>query len=670
MEWLRLLLATLAMVVVLVVPGYVVARTQFISRTTIIGVSPCLSVALYVMLGIFLGAFGFRMNALALPVLALVIALVFALFLRLIGKRVFLDVISHERIFMDDEAKTLVAYIVVGLVLAFFYFLMSLDGAGSFANASDSCAHLNFVRAFVESGTYSTLRVTSDASLITEGSFYPAAWHVLVAIATSFTNGSITMAANSVNFLILSFVYPSACALLMGVIFPDGSVEKLAGSLASVCFVGFPWIFLVWGQLVSNLLGFALVPVFVFLFRELLFSEDARSTGSALVPFLLATVALVFSQPNSVFTAGIFCLPFIVKRARLFLDFREGGTSNGSLASAVVLLLVALVWVALYKAPFMKGVVSVNWHPSNSIFQALINAFSLAYGSLQTAQPLLALFVVLGYFRMLADKDRRSLCAVYLFCLLIHIENSTVGFPHARVLAGFWYNDPYRTGAMLALSSIPLASAGMSFCASRASRILVGPCDRCALIHLRVALTAVLAIALLIPTYELPGYGTRRTGFGALSESMSTLYRHDNSEGIDNEEWAFLDKVQAIAGDEPVFNIPEDGSGVLYGVSGMNVLFRRFPAEACDQELVALGKNLSEIATDSVVRRKVRSLGVRYVMMLDCNASEGEGSIVPYANQLDTWRGVYSINDSTPGFTLILSEGDMRLYKIDDEFFG
>lgn len=669
MEWLRLFAASLMMSVVLIVPGYAIARLSFNSRATAFSVSPCLSIALYVVLGILLEMAGFHVGSLILPALALVIALALAAIWHSIGKGA-ISRLDADPGSAGDGTRVLASYIFFGLVASFFYFLMCLDGPDSFANTSDSCAHLNYVRAFVESGTYSTLKVSSDASTISTASFYPAAWHVLVAVAASFTNGSMAMAANSVNFLILSFVYPSACALLLSVVFPDGLAERLSGSLVSVCFVGFPWIFLVWGQLVSNMLGFALVPVFVFLFRELLFPEAARGIRPAFALLLLATTALVFSQPNSVFTAGIFCVPFIVKCVQLHLNLKQDGTSNALRARVMVLLMVALAWVVLYKAPFMRGVVAVNWHPDKSFIQAVVNAVYLAYGSLQTAQPLLALFVALGFFRALGDENGRSLCVVYLFCLLIHVANSTYGFPYARVFAGFWYNDPYRTGAMLAMSSIPLASIGMSFCVTRASDFVLGACDplsrRCA----RAALTVVFAFVLLIPTYELPGYGTHRTGFGALYESMTSLYLHDNPEGIDNEEWAFLDKVQAIVGDGLVFNIPEDGSGVLYGVSGMNVLFRRFPAVSCDQELVDLGENLSEIVTNASVRSRVRSLGVRYVMMLDCNANEGEGSIVLYANQLDTWKGVYSIDESTPGFTLLLSEGDMRLYKIDDELLA
>ncbi len=670
MEWLRLFATSLIMAALLIAPGYVAAYGSFNSRSVALSVSPSLSIALYVLAGVLLEALGFHVGALAVPAVALAIALLIFKIQGLLKRNGILELVL-SRCSAGCDFNNLMLYVFVGVVVSFIYFFMCLDGANSFANASDSCVHLNYVRSFIETGTFSTFKVSSGPSHIYDAGFYPAAWHVLVAIASSFTNGSITMAANSVNFLILSVVYPSACALLLGSIFTDEAGARHAGALASACFVGFPWIFLVWGQLVSNMLGFALVPVFVFLFRELLSSENVRKALAISVPFLLTSIALVFSQPNSIYTGGIFCVPFIVKRVQALMDLK-GKTKNNDLRSLVIVLsIVAAIWVAFYKAPFMRAVISVDWHPTNSIVQAVANAFFLAYGSLQTAQPLLALFVLLGFFRALSSDGKRPLCAVYSFCFLVQVANSTNGFPHSRVFAGFWYNDPYRTGAMLALASVPLACLGMSFCVSVFSNSVLGPCGRRNRKVVHLATTFVLVLALLFPAYELPGYGVRRTGFGSMSELLTSLYLHDNPEGIDSSEWAFLSKVQEIVGNDLVFNIPEDGSGVLYGVSGMNVLFTRYPAgTSSSRGAAALGECLSEIGTNAEACNTVRSLGIRYVMLLDCNADKGEGSVVAYANQPDAWKGVYSIDESTPGFKLLLSEGDMRLYKIEDDLLS
>ena len=671
-EWVTFFAAVLLMGLVLVIPGYIVARGTLLSRAVAICVSPCLSIALYTMGGIVLALCGMCVSSNILLILVVLFALLLRLLISL-KKGAMLDHVASTGRRSEETGVlslgVLGLYGLVGVFAAFVYYVMCLDGPNSFANASDTCAHLNYVRAFVDSGTYSVLKVASSASLVATGGFYPAAWHVLAAISTTFTHLSVPMAANVVNYLILAFIFPSACALLLSKVFAGKPTELRVGSIACICFVGFPWIFLVWGQLLSNLLGFALVPVFVFLFDELLFSERSCVIQRATF-LLLALVALVFAQPNAIFTAGIFCIPSIIKRARLSCEHGNCSLTIKRLLPVFVVVGIAMVWLVAYKAPFMRGVVSFDWKPSDSFAQSVANGLSLAYGSLQTSQLFLALLVLLGFIHLVADGNGRSLCGIYLFCFLIYVANNTAGFPHSHVLSGFWYNDPYRTGAMLAMASIPLASSGMSALLAAAFtfvRICNGQKGRG---YVTATVVAILGLALLFPSYELPGFGVRRTGFGSFSELAASLYSHDNAGGIDDEEWEFLAKVKKLVGDDLVFNIPEDGSGVLYGASGMNILFRRFPAEAQDPAVVVLGKRLSELSIDSEVRCKVRAMGLRYVMMLDCHGDSGEGSLVTYANQPDLWSGVYSLDSETPGFELLLSEGDMRLYRIDDEYLS
>ncbi|WP_293845707.1 DUF6541 family protein [uncultured Parolsenella sp.] len=668
-EWLSYFMATSMMGLSIIVPGYIVGRGALRSKAIAFCASPCLSIALYSVAGIVLGFSGKSVSAIAL----IMLALLFSFLLRILfsvksgnqAKRSAYIQLGHGE--TGGPSFGIVGiYVFSGLIASFAYYLACLDGPNSFANASDTCAHLNYVRAFVESGSYSVLKVASSASLVATGGFYPAAWHVLVAIAAIFTRFSITMAANVVNFLILVLIFPSACALLLGKVFTGKKTELLVGAIACVCFVGFPWVFLVWGQLVSNLLGFALVPVFVFLFDELLSTQGLRKMQHAAC-LLLAILALVFAQPNAVFSAGIFCIPSIFKAAQLICDRRNCGMASKRMLLATVAAGIIAVWLVLYKAPFMRGVVSFDWRPNSSLAQSVANALCLAYGSLQTAQPFLAILVLFGFIRLAADESRRGLCGVYLLCLLIYLANNTSGFPHSHVLSGFWYNDPYRTGAMLAMASIPLACSGMSALLKAVLghvRKDGGPiCRGCTC----ATVIAVSTLALLFPSYELPGYGYRRTGFGAFSELMTSLYSYDNTGGIDSEEWKFLERTRAIVGNSLILNIPEDGSGSLYGVSGMNILFRRYPADPQDPAVAVLGKRLSKLSDDSEVRCKVRAMAIKYVMMLDCHANIGEGSTVSYANQPDLWSGVYSIDCDTPGFDLLLSEGDMRLYRIDDE---
>ena len=59
----------------------------------------------------------------------------------------------------------------------------------------------------------------------------------------------------------------------------------------------------------------------------------------------------------------------------------------------------------------------------------------------------------------------------------------------------------------------------------------------------------------------------------------------------------------------------------------------------------------------------VEKAGARYVMLLD-EKSYDDRTVVKLRYKEEDWVGIESITQDTPGFTLVLSEGDMRLYRI------
>lgn len=80
-------------------------------------------------------------------------------------------------------------------------------------------------------------------------------------------------------------------------------------------------------------------------------------------------------------------------------------------------------------------------------------------------------------------------------------------------------------------------------------------------------------------------------------------------------------------------------------------------------ESVAVRTRLAHIAEDDEVARAVRSMGARYVLALDISGVKGDSIEVAYDPA--GWEGISSIDDDTPGFSVVLAEGDMRLYRID-----
>ena len=132
---------------------------------------------------------------------------------------------------------------------------------------------------------------------------------------------------------------------------------------------------------------------------------------------------------------------------------------------------------------------------------------------------------------------------------------------------------------------------------------------------------------------------------------------------LDREEVAFIQKVAATIGpDQAVINLPYDGSLIAYGLTGLKAYYlERYGYNSAHEtpESVLIRTDLSEISTSADVLEAVQSTGCRYVLLLKRDKD------IVYNFDESLWQGISGIDDTTPGFTPVLSEGDMRLYRID-----
>lgn len=77
-------------------------------------------------------------------------------------------------------------------------------------------------------------------------------------------------------------------------------------------------------------------------------------------------------------------------------------------------------------------------------------------------------------------------------------------------------------------------------------------------------------------------------------------------------------------------------------------------------------EQLDDIATNSSVQDAVKNLGAEYVLKLDQGDQYVRANPYLWSYREEDWTGIDSIDDDTPGFEIVLSEGDMRLYRIVD----
>ena len=118
-----------------------------------------------------------------------------------------------------------------------------------------------------------------------------------------------------------------------------------------------------------------------------------------------------------------------------------------------------------------------------------------------------------------------------------------------------------------------------------------------------------------------------------------------------------------------MLNNPEDGSIFGYSVYGLNMYYRNCYTPSPETETEAsylVRTKLNEYSSNPEVQSAVRSIGAKYVLQLDSGDSSAEYRIAYVTNNFDEWGGINAIDENTPGFELIASVDDIRLYKILD----
>lgn len=695
--WSTFFMAMAVACVFLYAPGFFVMRALRVRAVAALCLAPCASVVLYAAATTIGPVIGIEASwaTVALPCIALPAAI--ALWrLRASSDRRLLGIAPAGYAFRGkiSEAWLLFAlYVACGLVVVGIVFIKNLDGPDSFLQAWDNSHHLSSVRAFVDSGNFSMLTTTSYATPLDrsftpwpgEASFYPSAWHVLCALTVSATGASVPLAVNAVNALIIGIVLPTSMLVLMARLFPGQRGVVRCGALVSLAFAVFPWGFLTFGPLYPNMLSYALMPAVGVLFMAI-FDKDAtrRRRMACTGLFCMGIAALACAQPNAVFSLAVFLTPFcITTAARLSAALscarrypHAARWGAGLIAAAVV----ASIWWALFNAPFLQDVIWYDWPSKETHAQAIANIALMSF-SYAPAQLLLAAFVGIGLACALADARFRWFGWSFLFAAFIcYIDLSHDGFVK-HLLAGFWYTDQLRTASMAALFAIPLAALGLRNAASAAAHLLnsfVRASGGVPVAQGVAAAAAALAamVVVFFPSYDIPGHHHVETGFGAIRERVEDQNSVVRMNYLDAAEKDFVRQVKEIVpDDEVIINSPDDGSVFLYGYDGLRTYYRyltgysRTSTESPDSAFIR--KGLYRLAADARVKEAVRAIGAEYVLVLDQGKDDGVGSdderwrfILKDETDDEIWSGIRAIDDETPGFEIVLSQDDMRLYRM------
>lgn len=647
--WVLLLFDFLFSLLVVAGPGYFVFRLVGFGRAASISFAPlasflAMTISVFVLRA--LGIWATWQTVLFSMAAAILLACAIAALLR-----------NKLKLNYEIDYRLIIIACGVSTIVAFFYYVLPLDSAVSFYQENDNIAHLSAVREFLDTGIFCHESIAS----------YPALWRSFAAVVASFGAGEVTVAANAVNLLLITYVYPSTMAAFIQVVLPNHERARLLASCFVSAFAAFPWGLLIFGPLYPNIAGNALLPLAMAAFAMGIRSERRNEALIWVFIFMAGCLLLFYAHPNALFTGVVVLTPLCVKTI-WNRTFCAGFTAKRrKLLCGGFILFVVLTWTILYKMPALRGVVSFDWPSYTSVSQAIVNILTLALNKVSAPQIVLGILVLFGLYVSMNDGEHSWMVASYVLLCAIYVADVALGGRLQHYLAGFWYSDSFRVASSFVFVLVPLASLGLDGVFSTVSRLrLVISGDK---VVKRTGARSAFAMGCLLfvvfcPSFSIPKNAFVTTGFGAVEGMMdSGNLLAENQNGLDKEEIRFLREVHEVVGDNPILNYPYDGSAYAYAVEDLNVVNRGW-YENGNYEVALLGREADELSSNSEVQAAFHSLGVKYVLLLDYDRENG-GLYMAGGYSQSSWTGLEKLNDETPGFKIVLKQGDMRLYEIE-----
>lgn len=678
MAWLVFVLSLLVAAVLLFVPGSLLVSAFGVRLTVSLSIAPVVSVALYSTLAIVYGFAGIPASpaALFLPPLLVGLALLFGLRRRRhVGQVALLNVSEELSGGMWGSSKiatwpvlSIGAALLSALLVAVFVFLCNVGSPDTFLNNYDIAFHLSRVREFMDSGNCSSLA----------GGFYPSAWHCVAAMVCSVTGCSVPSAVLSSIIAFVVLVFPVGTYYFLATLFPGKPRRVFLGCLFCLCIAFFPWRIMLFGPLYPNVASFSLMPAVVALFIRL-FGPREQGEGRALCAalFVLGGVSLTLAQPNTVFFAALYLVPYCMYRIGVAVSgsaFAGGRRWPGAVLAIAFLAVFVVAWVAVLSTPYMEPLVAYERATPVGVTKAINRLLTFQF-VIWRPQYLLFLVTAVGGLALLLKGRSRWALVSYGVLGAVYVVSISVSGPIRGYISGFCYNDYYRTAAAVCAFATPLVASGLDCIVGGVRKAVSAIAGKDG--HKEAALAKVTAVASAVvvalivgfnyfPLLNIPRFAS--WGFDTVAYEVRESYTNDGNHYFRQDESDFADRAREIVGESLVANQPYDGSVFSYACNDLHVLFSAFgPATDEDERLVMSG--LNRISTDPKVREAVERLGVSYVIQLDQGSGpmgmNPSGTTYDLGYEAKEWSGINDIRDDTPGFTLLLSEGDMRLYQID-----
>lgn len=662
--WPTFIYGFLVLAALLFIPGFLMAKAFLRSYVDSLCFAPSISIACYELISIIYGELGIFTNWISCFVpLTILSALVC-----FVSYRVHPDGFRYIKHSKQDELINFgiaALYIICGVVFVGLVIVKGFDGADSYGQSYDNYYHLTVPQVYVESGNWSTFHPSLFANT-SSGGYYPAEWHMVVALVASVLCAPIAVSVNIVNSFFSSIIFACGMYLFLSRLFLRNRLAVVLGSVATFSFAAFPYMALCSG-LMPNFTSVCLVPypLAAFISSIRVFTRDRKIPKGLIAVFVFSTATVGFCHPSSFFTVLV---ALVIIGSCFILRSKKGTPWKKILAATIPVACLFLFLLIMFNTSLVKIMATYPTLPADTPQQAVIDVISFSFIQ-GYAQIVVSIITLIGAISLIVNKQNRWLLIAFIvfsviFCLTAAINEKSI---IRSFLTAYWYSNSWRTSWNVILFAIPLFAAGLSsICRVVSNRSANKRSARNGRNNQNVYVGGVVVLVLMLvplfPTISLRGFFDIESAFGNVENKISVSYdMKSNEKAYTPKESKFADKVVDLVGEDVVMNIPHDGSFLSFPANGVNTFSRTFAVPGGDARL--LSTRLNEYATDDAVREAVERANIQYVLLLDEGKYGDKGDLGFFYNP-SLWTGVYSIDEKTEGFDLVLEEGDMRLYKL------
>lgn len=680
--WLEFFSALPLFFLLIYVPGWLIARCLTRDAYVALAMAPLVSTCAYSVLTIIYGALGIFTTWLTLFA-PLTLVGVAALVLLRRGHRGEawsepISVSTQET--WKEELKSYLPYVIFGTLVCFAFFIKPLDGPSSFTWRTDNSQHLNLIARYVNTGNWSMLHASiyedPSQAAIMNSSYYPSGWHILVCMIMSALGSTAPFASNVANAVLIAFTMPTTVYLFMRTVLRDKPFAVRLGAIFPLSFTVFPWrIIIPEGRspfFLGLLFSLGIVVMVVTLCEE---AFERKLHGSYIALLFISLLACGFAHPSGVFSGGVILVPYLVSVVWRALVAEDGPKARlkGLLGVGVLLVAIGAVWMFCYSIPMIKAMGEWTRFAYCRRLDAVLQVVFMGFKDMP-AQPYLALFVWIGIAYSLYRARHLWLTGSFAIFSVLHIIDAVTNNPIKRILTAFWYTDFSRIAASASVAAVPLAALGLYATVRVAQSVfnLVSTQDdkpKRQFVAITIPLLTVLVSALVIycPSYHIPhGIEKVKTSFGHVYKRAHKYNNQDNNT-LRPEEEKFLRKVKKIVGDDLVINFVFDGSCYAYATNDINVYIRRNNSIYYSGDAKYIIAHIDKLGSDEKLTELLNKYDAHYILLLDIDETAEEASVYEDGFNTKVWRGLIKVDDETPGLETLLSEGDMRLYKIVDD---